>query len=125
MPSAVHLIWLSVSRFIVTDRKKIFLRFSSCYNKCTFPLPKVILTYPACNKEYKATLGEDLQTLGKALARKGTYKQIADAAFRCPSLWKYFAGSATICVLKKNPSLLRKSGSDDMENCSLQKLSKE
>jgi len=29
---------------------------------------------------------EDLQTLGKALARKGTYKQRADAAFHGPSL---------------------------------------
>ena len=48
------------------------------------------MTYPTCDKEGKATLGEDLQTLGKALARKGTYKQIADAAFRCPSLKKLF-----------------------------------
>ena len=52
-----------------------------CCNKYTFSLPKVILTYPACDKEYKATLGEDLQTLSKALARKGTYKQRADAHF--------------------------------------------
>ena len=42
----------------------------------------------------RATLGEDLQTLGKALARKRTYKQIADAAFCCPSL-KH-------CLIKKN-----------------------
>ena len=91
------------------------------------------MTYPACDKEYKATLGEDLQTLGKALARKGTYKQIADAAFRCPSL-KNCLIKKTLEALcrecndlcsKKNPSLLRKSGSDDMENFSLQKLSKE
>ena len=96
-------------------------------------LSKVILTYPACDKEYKATLGEDLQTLGKALARKGTYKQTPDAAFRCPSL-KNCSIKKTLEALyrecndlcsKKNPSLLRKSGSDDMENFSLQKLSKE
>ena len=48
-------------------------------------------------------------------------------------LWKHYAGSATICVqttqnnplCSNSPSLLCKSGSDEMENFSLQKLSKE
>ena len=92
------------------------------------------MTYPACDTKYKATLGEDLQTPGKALTRKGTYKQIADAAFRCPSLKNCFIKKKTLEALrrecndlcsKNNPSLLHKSGSDDMENFSLQKLSKE
>ena len=52
------------------------------------------MTYPACDKEYKATLGGDLQTLGKALARKTTYNQKADVAFRCPFLKN--------CLIKKN-----------------------
>jgi len=47
------------------------------------------LNYPECAREFKAMLCEDLQTLGKALARRDTYKQIADAAFRCPSLKTY------------------------------------
>ena len=94
----------------------------------------VILTYPACNKEYKAALSEDLQTLGKALARKGTYKQVADAAFRRLSLRNCLIKKKTLEALrreysdlcsKNKPSLLHKSGSDDMENFSLQKLSKE
>ena len=92
------------------------------------------MTYPACEKEYKATLGGDLQTLGKALARKGTYKQIADAAFRCPSLKNCLIKKKTLEALRRecnnlcsrnNPSLLHKSGSDDKENFCLQKLSKE
>ena len=83
------------------------------------------MTYPACDKEYKATLGEDLQTLVKALARKGTYKQIADAAFCFPSLKNCLIKKKNLEALcmecndlcsKKNPSWLRKSGSDDMEN---------
>jgi len=37
-------------------------------------------------KKIQGTMGADLQTLGKALARRGTYKQIADAAFRCSPL---------------------------------------
>ena len=91
------------------------------------------MTYPACDKEYKATLGEDLQTLGKALARKETYKQISDAAFRCPSLKNCLIKKTLEALCReysdlcseKNPSLLCKSGSDDMENFSLQKLRKE
>ena len=83
------------------------------------------MTYPACDKEYKATLGEDLQTLGKALARKGTYKQIADAAFRCPSQKNCLIKKTLEALCRECPSLLRKSGSDDMENFSLQKMSKE
>ena len=91
------------------------------------------MNYPACEKEFKGTLGEDLQTLGKALARRGSYKQIADAAFRCPLL-KNCLIKKTLEALcrecndlcsKKNQSLLRKSGSDDMENFSFQKLCKE
>jgi len=91
------------------------------------------LNYPWCAREFKATLGEDLQTLGKALARRGTYKQIADAAFRYPSL-KICLITKTLQALgkecndlcsKKNPSLLRKGGPDEMENFSFQKLCEE
>ena len=59
------------------------------------------MTYPACDKEGKATLGEDLQTLGKALARNGTYKQIADAAFRCPSLKNCLIKKKTLEALRR------------------------
>ena len=71
--------------------------------------------------------------VGKALARRGSYKQIADAVFRCPSL-KNCLIKKTLEALcrecndlcsKKNQFLLRKSGSDDMENFSFQKLCKE
>ena len=91
------------------------------------------MRYPSCEKDFSNTLGEDLETLGKALARRGLYKQIADPAFRCPSmknclikktleaLWK----ECNDLCSKKNPSLLRKSGADDMENFSLQKLCQE
>lgn len=94
---------------------------------------KVTLNYPGCAREFKATLGKDLQTLGKALARRGTYKQIADAAFRCPSL-KTCLITNTLQALgkecndlcsRKTPSLLRKSGPDEMENFSFQKLCEE
>lgn len=51
------------------------------------------MNYPACEKKFKATLGEDLLTLGKALARRGCYKQIANAAFCCPLLKN--------CLIKK------------------------
>ena len=50
---------------------------------------KITLNYSGCARKFKASLGEYLQTLGKALARWGTYKQIADAAFHCPSLKTY------------------------------------
>lgn len=88
------------------------------------------MNYPGCAREFKATLGEYLQTLGKALTRRGTYKQIADAAFRCPSL-KTFLIKKILQALgkecndlcsKKTPSLLRSSGPDEMENFSFQKL---
>ena len=94
---------------------------------------KVTLNYPGCAREFKATLGEDLQTLGKALARRGTYKQIADAAFRCPSLKSHLIKNTLqalgkecndLCS-KKTPSLLRNSGPDEMENFSFQKLCEE
>ena len=86
-----------------------------------------------CAREFKATLGADLQTLGKALARRGTYKQIADAAFRYSSL-KTFLIKKTLQALgkecndlcsRKKPSVLRKSGPDEMENFSFQKLCEE
>ena len=92
-----------------------------------------MLTYPACDKNFKAVLDEDLQTLGKALARRGSYKQIAAAAFRCPSLKKCLIEKTLealgrecndLCSRKK-PSLLRKSGLDDIENFSFNKLCQE
>ena len=61
---------------------------------------KVTLNYPGCAREFQATLGEDLQALGKALARQGTYKQIADAALHCPSL-KTFLIKKTLQALGK------------------------
>ena len=73
-----------------------------------------------------------MQGLDKNL--KGTRKQTADAAFRCPSLKNFLIKKKTLEALRKecndlcsrnNPSLLHMSGSDDMENFSLQKLSKE
>lgn len=84
-------------------------------------------------KRIQGNLGADLQTLGKALARWGTYKQIADAAFCCSSL-KTFLIKKTLQAVgkerndlcsKKRPSLLRKSGPDEMENFSFQKLCEE
>ena len=94
---------------------------------------KVTLNYPGCAREFKATLGKDLQTLGKALARWGTYKQIADAAFRCPSLKTHLITNTLQALGKecndlcsrKTPSLLRKSRPDEMENFSFQKLCEE
>ena len=61
---------------------------------------KVTLNYPGCGREFKATVGADLQTLGKALARRGTYKQIADATFRCSPL-KPFLIKKTLQALGK------------------------
>lgn len=72
-------------------------------------------------------LGEDLNPLGKALARRGTYKQIATAAFSSPQLKQWLIKKCLTALHKeciglcsrKNPSILRKSGPDEMNNFSL------
>ena len=67
MPSAVHL-----------NQLNFLDSLSQIEKKYPFIQLKVILTYPACDEKDKATFGGYLQTL--------TYKHIADAVFRCPSL---------------------------------------
>lgn len=92
-----------------------------------FVLLKVTLNYPSCGKYYSALLDKDLESLGKSLARRGSYKQIAAAAFRCHPLkncliMKTLDSLAKECnelCSRKKPSLLRKS---DMAEFSLRKL---
>lgn len=87
------------------------------------------LNYPASDKTYKSVLVKELEPLGKALARRGSYKQIAVAAFSCQPL-KNCLINKTLDTLqkecddlcsKKKPSLLRKSEAD-MKNFSLFQL---
>ena len=91
---------------------------------------QVTLNYPACNKTYKTVLVKDLEPLGKALARRGSYKQIAAAAFSCQALKNCLINKTLDALQKecsdlcsrKKPSLLRKSEADDMKNFSLLQL---
>ena len=78
-------------------------------------------------------LKEDLQPLGKALARRGSYKQIAKATLKSSSLKQEIIGKVldalskecnTICS-RNEKTLLRKVSPDDMQKFSLQKLCEE
>ena len=83
--------------------------------------------WPSKNKERK--LPEDLESLGKMLAR-GTYKQIANAAWKNENIKK----ELTVLIAKdidneciqlcsdKNPSFLRMTGKESLLSFTVEKL---
>ncbi|XP_028410550.1 uncharacterized protein LOC114533248 [Dendronephthya gigantea] len=84
------------------------------------------------SKKYERKLSKDLESLGKMLVR-GTYKQIARAAWKSASLKKQLQllvlkevdRECTNLCSKKNPSCLRSPTKEDMLKFSIEGLNKE
>lgn len=91
---------------------------------------KVRVTWPSKEKEIK--LPEDLESLGKMLVR-GTYKQIANAAWKVQNLktelvnlmLKEIEKETTSLCSRKDPSCLRKTDKKSMQNLTMEEVSRE
>ena len=99
------------------------------------PKPKVLdrvdvsvkVKWPSKNKERK--LPEDLESLGKMLVR-GTYKQIASAAWKNANIKKELIElmskdidkECTQLCSKKNPSCLRKTDKENIMSFTMEKF---
>lgn len=91
---------------------------------------KVRVTWPSKEKEIK--LPEDLESLGKMLVR-GTYKQIANTAWKVPKLkselvniiLKEIEKETTSLCSRKDPSCLRNTDKNSMKDLTMEKVSKE
>lgn len=88
---------------------------------------KLVVEYPS--KTFNKSLDPDLEALGKALAH-GPPSRIAKAAIKCRSIQKQLieqvlrivSGEVNSLCSRKNPSLLRKSGKEDLQNYDMEKL---
>ncbi len=105
--------------------------------RCVPPVEKSKSSYVTVkvhweSKESTRTLPDELESLGKMLCR-GTYTQIARAAWRCKQVREQIVvlflkdvdrECSQICS-KKNPSILRQTDKQSILNFSLQKLDEE
>lgn len=95
-------------------------------------LLKVSVKWPSEKYPRERELNDDLAALGVALVR-GTYTQMATAIFKIKPLkqsiiqclLKELSRECANLTSKKNPSILRKTSTDDMRNFKLENVAKE